>query len=64
MLEIWGWFWKYREEDVLSVVGEVFWMKGFCVIFLDDFMVVMGMNCFSIYNVFGNKEVVYCKVFC
>lgn len=41
----------------------IFWCKGYYVIFMQDLVDVMGINCVSLYDIFGGKKDLFDQAF-
>jgi AcrR family transcriptional regulator len=52
---------QFDEDKALTGAMCLFWEKGLSATSLDDLAIAMEMNRPSIYNAFGNKEVIYRK---
>lgn len=47
---------EYKREDVLDAATRVFWVKGFKGTSMSDLVTATGLNKYSMYQEFGNKE--------
>jgi TetR/AcrR family transcriptional regulator, copper-responsive repressor len=50
---------QYDPAEALDRAAGVFWSRGFAATSLDDLAAATGMNRPSLYNAFGDKEVLY-----
>lgn len=53
---------KFEEEKVMIILVEHFWMYGYNATKVDDLAELTGLTKSSLYNAFGNKEVIFKKV--
>lgn len=47
---------QYNREEILEKITDLFWEKGFEGISINEAVARTGVNKFSLYNEFGDKE--------
>lgn len=54
---------NYDREEILESAMRVFWMKGYSATSISDLVDETGLNRFSLYNEFKNKDELYVESF-
>ena len=54
---------QFDERKALTAAMEVFWQQGYESTSCDDLLSAMGINCGSMYSVFGDKRALFEKSF-
>jgi len=49
----------YNRDDILQLAMQAFWMKGYSATSISDLVKATGINRFSLYNEFENKDALY-----
>ncbi|HEX4458955.1 MAG TPA: TetR/AcrR family transcriptional regulator [Polyangia bacterium] len=52
---------QFDEETALDAALQLFWQKGYVNTSVDDLLTAMGVNRWSMYNTFGDKEALFLK---
>ncbi|BCM24486.1 TetR/AcrR family transcriptional regulator [Methyloradius palustris] len=53
---------SFDERDALEKATQVFWLKGYDGVTIDDLVAGMGVGRPSLYSIFGNKQTLFLRV--
>jgi AcrR family transcriptional regulator len=53
---------SFDEKDALEKATQVFWLKGYDGVTIDDLVTGMGVGRPSLYSIFGNKQTLFLRV--
>lgn len=53
---------SFDERDALEKATQVFWLKGYDGVTIDDLVAGMGVGRPSLYSIFGNKQALFLRV--